>query len=175
MVVGPPGSGKSTFAKRMQAILKHPTHHLDDYLWDVRWQQVDFPVYLDTQRAIVAEETWIIEGTHFLTIDIRLKKADVLCILDLPTSLTLISFFSRAIRRAFGETASLPRAVREDENYRWRPKWDHPVLKTILNFRYHVMPGILDHPDKNPMSSVIVLKSRRQIEWLLGDLSRDVG
>lgn len=170
LIVGPPGSGKSTFAKRMQAILKHPVHHLDDYLWGVRWQQVDFPVYLDTQRAIVAEDTWIIDGTHFLTIDIRLRRADVLCIVNLPRVCTLLGFFGRAVKRACGETASLPVAIREDPHYRWRPKWDAPVLKSIFYFRHRILPTLLDHPDSAPRLKIVVLRNHRQKRRLLRHL-----
>ncbi len=170
VVVGPPGSGKTTFSKRIQSLLEHPTYHLDDLLWGARWEQVDIQVFIDAQQRIVGEESWIIDGTHFSGIEMRLERADTLCILNLPVTLTLPGFLTRAARRALGDTASLPKAVRDDENYHWRPKWDRLVLKMILRFHHIILPVILDHASNNPSLNIVFFESHKQKHSLFREL-----
>lgn len=155
----------------MQLLLEYPTYHLDDFLWGARWQQVDIQDFIDDQHRFIEADRWIIDGTHFTCIDMRLAQADALCILNLPPTLTLWGFLTRAVRRAFGDKQSLPRAIRDDENYRWSPKWDYLVLKMILGFRYTILPVILDHADKNPSLNILLFKDHKQKYSVLRDLS----
>lgn len=81
VIVGTPGSGKSTLCSRIGETLHIPYYHLDHYAWEgrtlVKGERLQKQV-----EAIVATEAWIVDGTYSQTLDQRLARADVLIVLS---------------------------------------------------------------------------------------------
>ncbi len=46
MIIGKPGSGKSTFAKQLSTILSLPVYHIDQYYFHSDWSKQDPEVFL---------------------------------------------------------------------------------------------------------------------------------
>ena len=53
IVIGCPGSGKSTFSKSLHKITKIPLSHLDMILWNADKTTVEKPVFLDRLFKII--------------------------------------------------------------------------------------------------------------------------
>jgi len=87
-VIGLPGSGKSTFAKRLGKILGVPVHHLDKHMFDGLTKR-DKQEFLSIKEALVNEESWIIEGCSFSTLEMRFSRADTVIYFHLPRWLCL--------------------------------------------------------------------------------------
>ena len=100
VLVGSPGAGKSTLAKKLGKILDIEVIHLDKYFWQKDWQEQPKDVWIDFQQHLVRIQQWIIDGTYLSTSDIRLEAADTLIFLDMPRVLCLW----RVIRRHFQYT-----------------------------------------------------------------------
>jgi hypothetical protein len=96
VIIGPPGAGKSTFARQLGAILNIEVFHLDRYFWQPEWQEKPKVVRLHILRRLIRNnERWIIEGSYLDTSDIRLKAADTIIFLDTPG---LVCFWRVLIR-----------------------------------------------------------------------------
>lgn len=78
MVVGQPGSGKSTFAKMLGAATGLPVVHVDHIHWMDGWIPRDAAEKDRLTRLVHARETWIFEGGHSNTWPERLARADTL-------------------------------------------------------------------------------------------------
>jgi len=62
MVVGPCGSGKSTFARRLGDLLRVPVIHMDQFQWRPGWAMTPRPAYDAAMRKRLATGDWILDG-----------------------------------------------------------------------------------------------------------------
>lgn len=78
LVIGPPGSGNSTFARRLSGLTGLPCVHLNKEYWQPGWVEPDRAWWRDRVVHLVSQDTWIIEGNFDGTLDLRLPRADTL-------------------------------------------------------------------------------------------------
>ena len=64
-LIGLPGSGKSTFASKLGKILDIPVHHLDRHMFEPGGKKRDKQEFIETQKAMLEEKAWIVEGCRF--------------------------------------------------------------------------------------------------------------
>jgi adenylate kinase family enzyme len=95
LVLGRPGSGKTTFADALGKKLNLPVYHLDAFYWNEYWQEKPHQEYLNASYALADKKEWIIEGNATKTLNYRLQKADLVVYLDFPLWLC----FKQAIKR----------------------------------------------------------------------------
>ena len=98
-VVGTSGSGKTTFARRLAAILGVPHLELDAVFWDAGWTFRDLPAAHAAIDAFVAEaDGWVVDGNWTTRLASRLADADTIVWLDYPRRVVM----SRILRRTVG-------------------------------------------------------------------------
>lgn len=95
-VIGLPGSGKSTFSKKLGKILNLPVHHLDNHVFDGE-ERRDWLDFFLIKNALVNKNSWIIEGCSIRTLEMRYRRADTVIYLHLPRFVCIW----RACKRAF--------------------------------------------------------------------------
>jgi cytidylate kinase len=142
LIIGSPGSGKTTLSYSLSRTLRLPVYHLDDYYWRSGWLRVRSDEFEEIQRQIVNRSEWIIDGLHLPSIATRLERADAVVWLLAPAWLCALRFIRRGILRNLGETESLPRAISTDARSRRPWNIDIRVWRTILFFRTIVKPCI---------------------------------
>lgn len=82
VIIGCPGSGKSTFARKLRDVAKLPLYYLD-MLWHKADKTTISTVKFDNQlNQILRLDEWIIDGNYIRTLEVRLEKADTVFFLD---------------------------------------------------------------------------------------------
>src|ERR1700747_2730402 len=84
LVLGCPGAGKSTLARRMAAALTLPLVELDRMFWRPGWVEAPREEFRDAVVRLAAMPAWIMDGNYRFTFDLRLPVADTIVFLDLP-------------------------------------------------------------------------------------------
>ena len=164
-VIGSPGAGKTTFAKKLSSILSLPLYHLDFFYHDNK-----FAYYEDKQawRAKVEEladkPNWIIDGNYMSTFDIRFDKADTIIFLD----------FSRtvALRRAIARRITLHNKARDDMPSNWKEKLSPGLIKFIWSYNKVERPKV--HKLLNGFmaeKNILILESPERARLFLDDIS----
>ncbi len=95
MIIGCPGSGKSTFARALHRVTALPLHHLDMMYWNADRTTVPKDVFLRRLTDVLARPEWIIDGNYGATMELRLQAADTVFFLDLPTEVCLAGITAR--------------------------------------------------------------------------------
>lgn len=77
LLIGPGGSGKSTFARELGEKLELPLYHLDAYYWKPGWVPTPNEEWDEFIGKLIRQPAWIMDGNYGRTLDRRLKAADV--------------------------------------------------------------------------------------------------
>lgn len=98
LVVGCPGGGKSTFAKKLHQRTNLPLYHLD-----LIWHKADKTTITREEfdqrlQGILQTDAWIIDGNYSRTLEMRLQQCDKVFLLDFPTEVCLQGARSRVGR-----------------------------------------------------------------------------
>ncbi|MBQ9036313.1 MAG: AAA family ATPase, partial [Erysipelotrichaceae bacterium] len=86
IVIGPPGSGKSTFARKLHSLLALPLHHLDNIWWKPDGSHISREEFDYKLNRLLKEENWIIDGNYSRTYETRIKASDTVIFLDYDTN-----------------------------------------------------------------------------------------
>jgi adenylate kinase family enzyme len=154
-IIGNPGSGKSTFATRLEKLLNIPVHHMDTHVF-VNGKKTDQQKLIKIQQELVDQDSWIIEGCSISTLEMRFEKADVVIYLNFPR----VRCIWRVLKRCFVFDKNLANSgcVRV-------ANW--ALLKYIWNFDKDKKPRIYEVKNKYPKLNFQILKNSRQIESFL--------
>ena len=89
IVIGCPGAGKSTFARRLASASGLPLYYLD-MLWHRPDRTTAGAEEFDAAlRDIARGDEWIIDGNYLRTLDVRLRACDTVFFLDYPLDVCL--------------------------------------------------------------------------------------
>ena len=95
IVIGSPGAGKSTFARRLRDITGLALYHLD-LIWHKEDKTTVSKEEFDRRLLeILQTDGWIIDGNYQRTLEMRLKECDTVFLLDYPTRVCLEGAASR--------------------------------------------------------------------------------
>lgn len=161
IVIGSPGSGKSTFSRGLRDATGLPLHYLD-MIWHkpdkTNVTREEFDGALD---SIVSGDRWIIDGNYQRTLETRLKKCDAVFLFDLPLDVC----FSGAKSRIGTKRDDMPWV--EDE-------FDGEFRQWIIDFPKTKLPAIYELLDKyRGGKSIRIFKSREEADAYLKSLDVD--
>ena len=161
MVIGCPGAGKSTFAKRLHEVTGLPLYYLD-MLWHkpdrTTVAREEFDIQLE---KLLKRERWILDGNFLRTLEIRLEVCDTAILLDIPLEVCLTS-----VKKRIGQ-------VREDMPW-VETEFDPEFKQWIIDFPQNQLPQIYELLKRyQGQKNVVVLRSREEAEWYLRSLGQE--
>lgn len=162
LILGSPGSGKSTFARALAAQTGLPLIHLDQLYWRPNWTEAPPAEWRAQLEAVLAQDAWIIDGNYGSTLAMRLKRADTAILLDFPRWLCM----ARTLRRvALGWGR-----VRPDMAAGCPEHFDLELLRFIWSFSKRQRPALLKALGEFA-GETMVLRSAEEVRRVLADLA----
>lgn len=89
IIIGCPGSGKTTFAEKLHKKTGLPLYHLDAIWHKPDRTHISRENFDARIHDIFKEKEWIIDGNYSRTIEMRLKECDTVFFFDLPTEICI--------------------------------------------------------------------------------------
>ena len=164
LVIGCCGAGKSTFSKKLQAILKLELIHLDQYYHKPNWEEPKKVEWEKRVNNLVQKPSWIMDGNYSETMDIRIKNADLIIYLDYP----ILKCFWRVIKRVFKYNG----IQRSDMANGCKEEFDLEFLYFVLMFNIRFRKEILTKLNLvKDKKEVCVFKTDKQADKFLAQIS----
>lgn len=156
IVIGCPGSGKSTFSKALAQKTGLPLHHLDLMYWNGDKTTVEKSVFLARLSQVLSGEEWIIDGNYASTLELRLAACDTVFFFDLPREVCLAG-----VRARQGKQRSDMPWVETEE--------DEEFLRFITEYREKERPRVLSLLGAQKGKSIRIFQSRKEADAALAE------
>ncbi|QUL52732.1 DNA topology modulation protein [Paenibacillus tritici] len=160
LILGSGGSGKSTLARQLGGLLDLPVVHLDAHFWSPGWIPKPNEEWEELVRQYTDQRRWIMDGNYSRTMDMRLKRADVIILLDLPR---LLCMYRIVKRRMMYHNQSRP-----DMNEGCPEKLDWAFVRWVWNYKTRSRSSTMERlRQTGSHQEVIIVTSRRQVKELV--------
>ena len=163
LVIGCPGSGKSTFSKSLSKILKYPILHLDRIFHIDNKNQISRDLLKSKIKAFIDNNIkFIIDGNYSNTLKYRLKSADTVIYFNIDLEICI----NNAIKRCNNNQARDDIAPGFDNSI-----VDPEFIKYIRNFNIDSKPNI-EKILSNFKGDVIRLDNYQQVDLYLKNITK---
>jgi len=134
ILIGCPGSGKSTLSVKLSQILNYPILHLDKiYHIDNTKNIGREEIVRKIKEFVLINDKWIIDGNYLGTIDLRIDLCDTIVLLNIDKDICIKNVYKRV---EIGNTAM---AEKFDCS-----KIDDEFIRFIKEFKEKHYPSIYD-------------------------------
>ena len=149
IVIGCPGSGKSTLSRLLHDKTGITLYHLDMMYWNADRTTVEKSEFLARLSAVLKKDEWIIDGNYSSTMDMRMAACDTVIFLDFPLDVCLDGIKER----------------------RGKPRDDMPWVETeedvefiefIKSYNERQRPAVLELIRKYRDKNTVIIKSREE-------------
>lgn len=154
IVIGCPGSGKSTVSRALHNRTGIPLYHLDMMYWNADKTTVEKSVFLERLSTVLEKDKWIIDGNYGSTMGLRMAACDTVIFLDYPLDVCL-----DGIRERRGKPRSDMPWIETEE--------DAEFIEFIRNYNEQQKPKVLELLEKYRDKNIIIFKSREQADAFL--------
>ena len=158
IVIGCPGSGKTTFAEKLAEYTDLPLYYLDAIWHKPDKTHIPREEFDKRISEIFATPKWIIDGNYGRTIEIRLRQCDTVFLFDLPTEVCV----QGAIERLGKGRYDMP----------WIEKELSPEFEGFIkSFAEDSLPKIYELIDRYKNGKqIIIFKSRKEADDYINNL-----
>ena len=158
IVIGCPGSGKTTFAEKLQKKINLPLYYLDAVWHKPDKTHISREEFDKRIAEIFETKEWIIDGNYNRTIEMRLKECDTVFLFDLPTEVCLQGATDRIGKGRY----DLP----------WlETELDPEFAEFIKEFKEKSLPKIYDLLEKyKNEKQIVIFKSREEADEYLDEI-----
>ena len=154
IVIGCPGSGKSTVSRALHNKTGIPLYHLDMMYWNADKTTVEKSIFLERLSAVLEKNEWIIDGNYGSTMELRMAACDTVIFLDYPLDICL-----DGIKERRGKPRSDMPWIETEE--------DAEFIEFIKNYNEQQKPKVLELLEKYSDKNIVVFKSREQADAFL--------
>ena len=157
IVIGCPGSGKSTFSRALHEKTGIPLFYLDMMYWNADKTKVEKSIFRARLAEALQKDSYIIDGNYASTMELRLQECDTVFFLDYDLETCLSGIASRMGK----PRPDMPWIETEED-----PEFMNFIKAFILINRPKIFSLLKNYKDKN----VIVFKSREESAEYLKNL-----
>ena len=154
IVIGCPGSGKSTVSRALHNKTGIPLYHLDMMYWNADKTTVEKSVFLERLSAVLEKDEWIFDGNYGSTMELRMAVCDTVIFLDYPLDVCL-----GGIKERRGKPRSDMPWIETEE--------DAEFIEFVKSFNEQQKPKVLELLEKYSDKNIIIFKSREQADLFL--------
>lgn len=157
MIIGNSGSGKSTFARKLQENTHLPLYHIDMMYWTGKGTPVTRSWFKEKHREAIEKDEWIIDGNFLGTMESRMDACDTIIFLDYPTDVCL-----EGVRNRIGtKRPDIP----------WVEEKENPVfMEYIRTYNEKVRPTVMEMIERHKDKRIIILHNRKEADVLLKEV-----
>lgn len=148
LVIGCPGAGKSTFAKKLAEVLLLPLYHMDSMYWKKDGTHITRNELKEKLNRIFLDDEWIIDGNYRNTLEMRIKECDLIFFFDMPVDVCLNGIKNRKNR------TEMPCDLPVNDEF----------ISFVKNFGTDTKPIILEHLNKFPDKKVVTFNSHKEAD-----------
>lgn len=153
IVIGCPGSGKSTFSRALHKVTGIPLYHLDMMYWNADRTTVDRTVFRERLEEVIQKDEWIIDGNYGTTMELRLEACDTVFFLDYPVDVCL-----EGIRERKGKKREdMPWIEPENEE-------DNEFIDFIKSYNAESRPKVMELLNRYSSKNIHIFRSRNEAD-----------
>lgn len=151
IVIGCPGSGKTTFSEKLHKKTNLPLYYLDAIWHKPDKTHIARSEFDERLHEILNEDFWIIDGNYQRTLETRLQYCDTVFLFDLPVEVCLEGAVSRL----------------------GKGRYDMPWIEKELSLEFknqiemfptNQLPQIYELLKKYKEKNVIIFKNRKEMD-----------
>ena len=157
MVIGCPGSGKSTFSRTLHKLTGIPLFHLDMMYWNSDRTTVDKAVFREQLSNTLQKDEWIIDGNYGSTMELRLQACDTVIFLDYSLNVCL-----DGIKERRGKARTDMPWIENEE--------DAEFIEFIKNYNSQSRPKVMELLDKYSQKHIYIFKNRNEANEFLNQI-----
>lgn len=155
IIIGCPGSGKSTFGRKLKCITGLPLYHLDMMYWNKDKTTVSKEIFMGRLQKTMSNSKWIIDGNYSNSMEMRLEECDTVFFLDYPTEVCLKGIESRKGK------------MRSDMPWTENDDTDEEFINFVNSYNSESRPDVISLLEKYSSKNIIVFHSRAESEEYL--------
>ncbi len=158
IIIGCPGSGKSTFGRELKHITGVPLYHLDMLFWNEDKTTVSKEIFIERLQEVLSNPKWIIDGNYGSSMEMRIKECDTVFFLDYPTEVCI-----DGIKERKGKPRSDMPWIENDNT-------DEEFISFIKNYNIESRPQVIRLLEKYSTKNIVVFRSRVESEEYISSL-----
>ena len=169
LVMGSPGSGKSTFSRRLSDITGIPVVSLDALFWKPGWVESDREEFRERVTDAARQPRWIMDGNYGShLVELRRDASDTVIWFDLPRSTCMLGILMR-VATSYGRVRM---EMAEGCPERVNPEF----LRYVWTFRKQQRPQLLVYfGEMRTDQSLVCFTDRSQADRYLRDVAPPAG
>lgn len=169
IIIGCSGAGKSVLTRRINEFLDYPVMHLDKVYHTVGKEHISREELIEKVNEFASTHNkWIIDGNYISILEMRVRLADTVIVLNIPSKICLENIYKRSEESLRNGANTDDMASDFDETI------TQEFVEFISNFEKDTFPRIKEILEKYSDKTIKILNSYEEVEAYVNDLKSEI-